>query len=161
MSGQSIASLLGEDLNADALGLGEDRDGHSLIAGYRVDRSIIHVPLAQLGDGLAGPPNDQPLQIFRDDRPIATDELGQQGPFMWEKLARHRAGRAFPLNFEWNAGIDQHLPGRAPVEDHRTMSPWYWGQEPDAHDGMLPPEVLPNPHTVFYTASPNVGWAGY
>lgn len=153
--------LIGE--GGGELGLGEDMVGPDLYAGYIPDRSLVHVPQAQIGDGLAGPINDQPLQIFRDNRVIATDELGMQGPFHLEqgKIARHRAGRTFPLNYDWDTALNRPLTGRPPEQDTRYPSPLSPGQLPGAHDGFMPVEVLPNPNTVFYTASPSVGWEGY
>lgn len=160
MSTQSVHDLIGE--SGGPLGLGEDMTG-SLTAGYLPDRSIVHIPQMQLGDGLAGPPNDQQLQIFRDNRPIATDELGLQGPFFLPQMAiaRHRAGRTFPLNYEWDGGFDPSMLERAPEMDARHLSPLSPGQLPDFHDGVPPVEVLPSPRSVYYTASPNVGWQGY
>lgn len=161
MQTESVADLLGERYTTEDP-YGEDLNGPDLQAGWIPDRSLVYVPPVQLGDGLAGPENDQALQIFRDNRVIATDELGRQGPFAdGPKLARHRAGRNFPLNLEWGAFFDTSLPGLAPEQDALVPSPLYWGQDPDAHDGVPPVEVLPGAKTVFYTASPNVGWTGY
>lgn len=160
MSYQSVSDLLGENLS-DGLGLGEDMTGN-LISGYIPERTVEFSPLTQIGDGLAGAPNEQHLQIFRDDRPIATDELGVNGPFVieWRKLAHHSAGRSFPLNYGWTAGLDQTNPGLLPRNPDSSLypSPLYWGQDPDSFGGMAPVEVLPAAHTVYYTASPNVGW---
>ncbi|HET9721122.1 MAG TPA: hypothetical protein VFP55_13660 [Solirubrobacteraceae bacterium] len=159
MSTQTVMDLLGE--NVAGGGLGEDMTGADLYAGYIPERALLHIPPVQLGDGLAGPENDQPLQIFRDTRPLAVDELGMQGPFQDPKLARHRAGRQFPLNDQWNAGLDQTLPGRVPTQDSLHPSPLYPGQDPDYYPGVPPTEVLASPRTVFFTATPQVGWEGY
>jgi hypothetical protein len=161
VSSQSVADLLGEDLSHDELG--QDLVGASLIAGYIPERAIAHVPAMQLGDGLAGPPNDQQLYIGRDDRPLAVDELGRQGPFLLKMgtLARHRAGRSFPLNYEWGAGIDQTNPGRVPEQDTRTNSPLNPGELPEAHAGVPAAEVLRSARTVFFTTTPQVGWEGW
>lgn len=158
MSTESVMDLIGE--GGGELGLGEDMNGPDLYAGYIPDHSILHMPQAQIGDGLAGPPNEQHLQIFRDNRVIATDELGMQGPFTWEKLARHRAGRTFPLNYEWDTALARPLTGMVPEQDARYPSP-IDPSEYELKDGFTPTEVLPNPSTVFYTASPDVGWPGY
>lgn len=158
---QNVYDLLGEDLTHDELG--EDLQG-GLISGYIPDRSIVHVPAVQLGDGLAGPPNDQQLVIARDNRPIATDELGQQGPWnlnMAGKLARHRAGRQFPLNYEWNAGLDQSNPGLVPQEDALLPSVFDPSQSPSWYVGDPPAELTPTARTVYFTATPTVGWEGY
>lgn len=126
--------------------------------GFVPDRSVqVFVPL-QIGDGLAGPPNDQPLQVFRDTRPLAVDELGMGH---LGKVARHRAGRSLPLNYDWGGWFDTSLPGRAPTQDSRELSPLSPGQLPAAHEGVHPPEVIRNPRTVLYTATPQVGWEGY
>lgn len=163
MTEVSIEQLLGENLQADQLGLGADLMGDDLISGYIPERSIVHVPLTQIGDGLAGPVNEQNLVIYRDERPLAVDELGMQGPFHLEisKYARHRAGRAFPLNYDYGAGFDPAMYEREFVQDMLNPSPLNPGQLPDAHDGVSPVEVLGSANTVFYTASPNVGWEGY
>lgn len=144
MSTQSVMDLLGEDVVEQY--------------GFVPDRSIDHIPMVQLGDGLAGPPNDQPLQIFRDTRPLAVDELGMGH---LGRVARHRAGRTFPLNYEWGGWFDNTLPGRAPKQDARRMSPLYPGQAPEAHEGVPAPEVIRNPRTVMFTATPQVGWEGW
>ena len=141
MSTQSVLDLIGDE-------------GYDFVP----NRSVVVMPPVQLGDGLAGPENDQALQIFRDDRPLAVDELGMGH---LGKLARHRAGRYLPLNYEYGAWFDNSLPGRPPVEDHRTPSPLYWGQSPEAHDGVPATEVIRNPRTVFFTATPQVGWEGW
>lgn len=161
MSSQSVADLLGESLAHDPYG--EDLAGEDLHAGYIPERSVVHIPQLQLGDGLAGPPNDQPLQIFRDNRVIATDELGMQGPFhlSTSAVARHRAGRMFPLNYEWDDALDQTLPGRVPAQDVLRPSVLSPGEQPAWHDGVPPVEVLPAAHTVYFTATPQVGWQGY
>lgn len=157
-----MAELLGEDLANYPLG--EDLAGPDLIDGWIPGRSIEFIPPMQLGDGLAGPPNDQQFQIYRDNRPIPADSVGMLvggGPSHLGIVARHRAGRQFPLNYEWNAGLDQGFPGMLPQQDALYPSPLYWGQAPGAHDGVPPTELLPPTRTVFYTASPRVGWAGY
>jgi len=159
MSTQSVMDLIGEDLVGDTLG--EDRVGPDLYAGYIPERAIVHVPPMQLGDGLAGPINDQPLQIFRDDRPLAVDELGMQGPFTGPKLARHRAGRQFPLNYEWGDWFDPTLPGRVPTQDTRRPSPLSPGEAASAHDGVPATELIGPARTVYFTATPQVGWDGY
>jgi hypothetical protein len=140
----SVADLIGEDVVTDYA--------------FVPDRAVVVITNVQLGDGLAGPPNDQPLQILRDDRPLPVDELGVGH---LGKVARHRAGRSFPLNYAWGLGVDQTLPGRPPQMDTLHPSPLYPGQSPDAHDGVPAPEVIRNPHTVFYTATPQVGWHGW
>lgn len=126
--------------------------------GYVPDRAVAFVPQVVLGDPAAGPPNDQPLQIFRDTRPLAVDELGMGH---LTKVARRAEGRTFPLNDDWGDWFDTSLPGRAPQQDTRTNSPLSPGQDPAAHAGVHPPEVIRNPHTVYYTATPWVGWEGW
>lgn len=160
MSTQSVADLIGETLTSHDP-YGEDMQGAELYAGFIPDRSVVHIPQMQLGDGLAGPPNDQQLQIQRDNRPIAVDELGMQGPFMWTKVAHIRAGRMFPLNYEWDDALDQVYPGRVVMEDVLHPSPLSPGQQAAAHDGVPPVEVMRHAHTVFFTATPAVGWEGY
>ena len=126
-------------------------------------RTIKYVPQAQIGDGLAGPPNDQSLEIFRDTRPIATDEL-EGLPFHISKVARHRAGRTFPLNFGYGAWFDNHFPGQLADLNYRNArnsrgpSPLYPGQNPASHQGVAAAEVIPGVNTVYYTATPEVGW---
>ncbi|HWD76349.1 MAG TPA: hypothetical protein VG371_14505 [Solirubrobacteraceae bacterium] len=161
MSTQSVIDLLGEDLAGGSLG--ENLITDDLIAGYIPERAVVYQPPMQLGDGLAGPLNDQQLYIGRDDRPIATDELGMQGPFMLSigAIARHRAGRSFPLNLDWNEGLDDTLPGLIPEDAGYRAAPLSPGGLPGAHDGVPAVELVENPRTVFYTASPSVGWAGY
>lgn len=161
MSTQSVADLLGENLTADPFG--EDMAG-SLAAGYIPDRSLVYIPMMILGPPLVGPVNDQQLQIYRDNRPIATDELGMQGPFQLDinKYGRHSAGRTFPLNLEWNAGVDQSMYERVPEQDSALSSPYDPSQLPDwGYAGNPAVEVIPGARTVFYTATPNVGWDGY
>lgn len=159
---QSIGYLLGEDLDTDPLGA--DLAGASLISGYIPERSLVIVPPVQIGDGLAGPVNDQQLVIARDNRPLAVDELGKQGPFQLEigKYARHRAGRQFPLNYQFGAGLDPSLPnGDVPLQDQLGPSVFGPQQDPENFEGFQPAEILPATRTVFNTASPNVGWSGY
>ena len=144
MSTQSVYDLLGEDVVEDY--------------GFIPERPVLVFSETQIGDGLAGPDNDQPLQIFRDNRPLAVDELGMG---RISKLARHRAGRSVPLNLDWGAGLDMTLPGRVPRQDVRRASPLYPGQDPAAHEGIHPPEVIAAPDTVYYTATPQVGWTGW
>lgn len=161
---QTITDLLGENITA-ADPYGEDLcDEQNLIAGWITPRSVAYMPQVQIGPGLVGPVNEQQLQIYRDDRPIATDELGMQGPFrlMIGKYGRQPAGRTFPLNIDgWNAGLDQGMPGLVPVQDVLQLSPFGPDQDPGWYDGNPAPEVLPGARTVFYTASPEVGWEGY
>lgn len=143
MSTQSVIDLLGDELGGTP---------------PRLEREVAYIPMMQLGDGLAGPENDQPLEIFRDTRVLAVDELGMGH---LGKLARHRAGRAFPLNEEWGAWFDPDMPGRPPTQDTLRPSPLYPGQSPSWHDGVAAPEVIRGPGTVFFTATPQVGWEGY
>lgn len=160
MSTQTVTDLLGESFAADELG--EDQQG-GLISGYIPDHSLTYIPQTIMGDGLAGPPNDQQLQIYRDDRPIATDELGMQGPFVLDqgRLARHRAGREFPLNMEWNAGIDDTNPGLVPQQDALLPSVFDPSQSPSWYVGDPPAELTPTARSVYFTATPTVGWDGY
>jgi len=152
----SIAQLTGGE-TSPAEPLGQNMSGE-LVFGFIPDREIDYIPQMQLGDGLAGPLNDQPLQIWRDNRVIATDELGMQGPFQgWRMVARRSAGRTFPLNYEFSAGIDPSNPGRLPTQQTMAPSVFPLGWE----EGFQPVEVLPNPNTVFYTANPATGWQGY
>jgi hypothetical protein len=144
MGTQSVYDLLGEDVAAD----------YPHPAAPMVDV----FSLVQLGDGLAGPPNDQPLQAFRDTRPLAVDELGMGH---LGKVARHRAGRSFPLNYAWGAGLDLSLPGRPPQQDELHPSVFGPGQDPALYAGVPGPEVVRNPRTVLYTATPQVGWYGW
>lgn len=140
----SVYDLLGEDVVVEY--------------GYVPERSVAFVPLVQIGDGLAGPPNDQPLQIFRDTRPLAVDELGMGH---LGKVARHRAGRAFPLNDSFDSGLDHTLPGRAPEQDMLRSRSFGPAQDPGLHAGVLAPEVVTNPRTVYWTATPDAGWDGW
>jgi hypothetical protein len=160
----TIAQLLGEPLTT-ADPYGQDLCGPDLYAGYIPGRGVEYIPQVTMGDGLAGPLNIQQLQIQRDDRPIAVDELGRQGPFQLAQgmIARIRAGHEFPLNYEYGpAALDNGMVERVPEQDAQTFAPYgpdqsaAWG-----YDGTYPPEVLPSARTVFYTASPNVGWDGY
>lgn len=155
-----MIDLLGETYSSHDP-YGEDLVGGDLFAGYIPERVVEHVPQMQLGDGLAGPPNDQALQIFRDNRVIATDELGMQGPFTGQKLARHRAGRMFPLNYGWGDNLDPSLPGLEVLQDVLVPSKLSPGQQAAAHDGVPPVEVLGSARSVYFTATPQVGWAGY
>jgi hypothetical protein len=161
---QGIGQLLGENFASDPLGLGSDLvDPDDLTAGYIPERSILYVPQTIIGDGLAGPVNDQMLMIGRDTRPLAVDELGKQGPFQLEigKWARHRAGRMFPLNYDWGAGLDPSLPEAGmPLEEGAVPSVLSPEQSPDGWLGVPPVEIIADAHTVYYTASPNVGWGG-
>lgn len=159
--GQSVADLIGEPLPAGSLGV--DQDDPTLIAGYIPGRTVDYLPPTQIGDGLAGPPNQQILYIGRDNRPLAVDELGMQGPFVlpWTAVARHRAGRSFPLNPDWDHGIDLGAAERASIQDARVLSPFTPGMLPQDHAGVPPVELTPNARTVYYTASPDVGWQGY
>lgn len=160
MSCQNVYDLLGEDYTHDELG--EDLQG-GLISGYIPDHSVVHFVPTQIGDGLAGPPNQQDLVIFRDDRPIATDELGMQGPWNLDigKVARHRAGRQFPLNEGWNAGLDDTNPGLVPQQDALLPSVFDPSQSPEWYVGDPPAELGPTARTVYFTATPQVGWTGY
>lgn len=126
--------------------------------GFVPDRAIVIVSNVQIGDGLAGPENDQPLQIFRESRPLAVDELGMGH---LGKLARHRAGRSVPLNYTFGAGLDPVLPGRPPEQDVLHPSVFGPGQDPAWHDGFPGAQVIRNVHTVYYTATPQVGWEGW
>lgn len=161
MNAQDITDLLGEDFSTNSLG--EDMTGADLTAGWLPDKSIVHVPLTVIGDPVAGPPSDQPLQINRDDRPIATDELGMEGPFViqWKKESHRAAGRTFPLNYDYGAGLDPENPGLAPEQDTLRPSVIGPGNTPEAHDGVPPIELVGSPRTVLYTANPAVGWDGY
>jgi hypothetical protein len=141
---QSVHELLGEE--------------HYQAYDVLPDTGLVFIPLLQLGDGLAGPENDQPLQILRDDRPLAVDELGKGH---LGKLARHRAGRAMPLNMTWNAGVDQSMYERPPEQDARHPSGFGPGQNPAVHQGVPAPELVGNPRTILYTATPEVGWEGW
>lgn len=158
MSTQSVADLIGEGPGDS--GLGEDLAGEDLTTGYIPGRGVDYVPLVQLGDGLAGPPNEQQFVIYRDNRVIPADELGRQGPFILKQgtVARHRAGRSFPLNDEWNAGLDLGMVERVPEQDVRSMSPFGPDQEPSWYAGVPGPEILPATFSVPYTLSPAVGY---
>lgn len=158
MSAITIEELIGE--SGGSTGFGENLSGPDLSTGYLPERNVEFVPLTMLGPPLVGPPNEQLFEIYRDRRPIPADEIGMQGPFMWRKIASHSAGRVFPLNLEWNAGIDQSLPGRPATtpQDSRWPTPLGPGQLPHAHAGFAPVEIVDSPWTVYYTASPNVGW---
>ena len=124
------------------------------------DRGIVHQPTIVIGDGVAGAPNSQPFQIFRDERPIAADEL-QGLPYHQSKLARHP--RDLPLNPGWGpAGIDpmQPLPG-LPLQQGQRPGPFGPQQNPALKAGVAAPEVLANPRTVLYTGTGDVGWQGW
>lgn len=144
MSTDSVYGLLGEDVVEDY--------------GYVPERSVVFVPQLVIGDPAAGPENDQPLQIFRDTRPLAVDELGMGH---LGKLARRAEGRTMPLNDDWGDWFDPSLPGRAPRQDTLHPSVFGPGQNPDSYDGVSPPQLIRNPHTVYYTATPQVGWEGW
>jgi hypothetical protein len=162
MSLQNVRDLIGEDLTGDALG--QDMAGPDLTAGYIPNHSVLFIPKTVIGDPVAGPPSDQPLQIFRDNRPIATDELGMEGPWILEsKKHSHRAaGRTFPLNYDWIGPFEfERTYGMVPEQDTLHPSVITPDNTPSAHDGVPPVELLENPHTVYFTASPAVGWAGY
>lgn len=160
MSTQTVTDLIAEDTTAN-MGLGEDSAGPDLYAGYIPERTVEYMPQLQLGDGLAGPPNQQQLVIYRESRPIATDELGMQGPFSFPQaaIARHRAGRTVPLNYEFGpAGLDPGNVERAPTMDGLVPTPLSPDQLPDWHAGVMAPEILPPTYTVPYTFSPDVGY---
>ena len=147
-SEQSISALLGQQVD----------DRYSIA---RVGRRNDH-PLAptQIGDGLAGPRNVQHLVIFRDARPIATDELAFQRSLGMEVIARHRAGRYFFLNPNMQvggAGLDAELPG-LPLQGGQSPSPLSPLQRGQSTSGIRPTEVLAPAQTVYYTATPQVGY---
>lgn len=147
MAYQNVADLIGESASLQ----NDELPAHV----------IDYIPPVQLGDGLAGPANDQQFAIYRDTRPIQADELQDltsPTPHLGI-VARHRAGRSFPLNYTWGpAGFDFTLPGMVPLQNHRRMSPLSPGGLPRAHDGFKAPEVLKPRRTIFYTSTKHVGW---
>lgn len=155
----TIDQLIGEGPGPD--GLGENLTGGDLINGFIPERDVEFVPLTIIGPPHVGAPNEQLFEIYRDNRPIPADEIGMQGPFTWKKVASHSAGRVFPLNENFGPiGIDRTFPGRVPTgpSDSRYPSPFNPGMLPATHAGFSPVEIVDNPWTVYYTASPNVGW---
>lgn len=157
-----IAQLTGADLGGE-LGLGENLTGH-LTTGYLPDKTVLFAAPTVIGDPAAGPENEQQLVIYRDTRPIAADELGVQGPFLLRQgaIARRKEGRRFPLNLDWGGGLAHHPPDvDQPLQDTRRLSPFSPGQLPDAHQGVASPELTPTARTVWWTATPQVGWDGY
>ena len=115
----------------------------------------------QIGDGLAGPRNVQHLQIFRDALPIAADQLAFQAALGMEVTARHRAGRYFLLNPDMTAGgagLDASLPGLPLHAGLPGPTPFSPGQLSAWHHGIRPAEVLAPAQTVYYTATPDVGY---
>ena len=159
----TISDLIGETLTS-AEPYGENGTSDELTAGYVPEQIVDFVPQTVIGPPVIGPLEDQQFVIYRDVRPIAADELGQQGPWVMlsRAIARRAAGRTFPFNLEFGpAGLDTTFPGRPPTQDTLHPSPLSPLQEPQAHVGLPPVEVLGPVETIYYTASPNVGWAGY
>jgi hypothetical protein len=125
--------------------------------------NLINVqPPTQIGDGLAGPRNRQQLMIYRDTRPIAADELAYQASLGMEVIARHRAGRYFFLSPEFTpggSGLANRLPG-LPLEGglpgpRQINTP---GMQARAHNRNRGPRVLRPAQTVYFTATPYVGY---
>ena len=119
----------------------------------------VQVP-TQIGDGLAGPRSVQRLNIYRDALPIAADELAFQKSLGMEVIARRAAGRYFFLNPDFTVGgpgLDAALPG-LPLQAGQMPSPLGPLQLGVDRRGLPPPEVLPPAQTVYYTASPYVGY---
>jgi len=141
---QLIATLVGEQAAAWQIPPSVARD--------------IAVP-SQIGDGLAGPRNVQHLMIARDAIPIAADELAYQRSLGMEVTARHRAGRYFFLRPEMQVGG----PGLSPELPGLPLQPGLPGprrpQIPATqYHGIPPTQVLPPAQTVYYTATPQVGY---
>lgn len=115
----------------------------------------------QIGDGLAGPRNIQHLQIQRDAIPIAADELAFQRSLGMEVIARHRAGRYFFINPDFQVGgpgLDGSLPGlplQGGLPGPSPMSPLQRGA---GRTGTRGAQVIPPARTVYYTATPQVGY---
>lgn len=116
-----------------------------------------------IGDGLAGPRNVQHLQIFRDALPIAADELAFQRSLGMEVIARHRAGRYFienPTFTAGGAGLDPGLPGMPLVAGLPGATPFSKVNRGYGQAGVRGAQVLPPARTVYYTATPQVGYYG-
>ena len=148
-----IAQLLGESFTPD-MPFGENMSG-DLIAGYSQGETIEFVPETQLGNGVQGPPQQQDLQIWRDNRPLAVDELGMEGPWVipWVKTAKPSEGKTFPLNYEFGTRFDKTNPGRPAGDQTLVMSPFptvTWA------DGAETVEVLPDSEGVYSTAGQGI-----
>lgn len=123
------------------------------------DRIRVAVPTI-IGDGNAGPPNRQGIQIQRDAIPIAADELAFQRSLGMEVRARHAAGRYFHQNGDFTAagaGLADRLPG-LPLQAGQKPSVLGPTQLAGNFRGIRPVSVLPPAQTVYYTATPQVGY---
>ena len=145
---QSVTALLGQQVD----------DRYSIAPVGR--RNDVKVNPSQIGDGLAGPRNVQHLVIYRDPRPIAADELAFQRSLGMEVIARHRPGRYFFLTPEFQvggSGLDGSFPGM-PLQAGQAPSPLSPLQRGARTAGIRPQEVLAPAQTVYYTATPQVGY---
>jgi hypothetical protein len=116
-SSNDLAMLIGESFTPD-MPFGENMEG-DLINGYVVGESIDFVPAVELGNGVLGPPQQQDLVIWRDNRPLAVDELGMEGPWVipWVKVSQPVEGKTFSLNYEFGGQFDKTMPGLNPEEE--------------------------------------------
>lgn len=115
-----------------------------------------------IGPGLSGPRNAQQLTVQRDTRPLAFDELAFQRSLGMEVFARNPAGRymVFYENTAAGGGLSSRLPG-LPLQQGQRPSPVGPAQLAGNFGGIQAPVVLPAARTVYYTASPGVGYGVY
>ena len=147
----TIQELLGEQFTP-AMPYGENMSG-DLVNGYTAGEAIDFVPATTLGNGVQGPPQQQDLQIWRDNRPLAVDELGMEGPWVlpWVMVSHPDAGKTFPLNLDWGMRFDRGMPGLVPQEEPGgLLSPFpvvTWASTPSVV------EVLPTSGDVVYSTA--------
>lgn len=149
-------------MSTPSLGQQLTAQGAAFDAAYNIRASNqirVAVPTI-IGDGNAGPPNRQGIQIQRDALPIAADELAFQRSLGMEVRARHAAGRYFHQNGDFTAagaGLADRLPG-LPLQAGQKPSVLGPTQLAGNFTGIRPVSVLPPAQTVLYTATPQVGY---
>lgn len=137
----TLSMLTGADQTVSPYGSNMS-DPARLDDGYVPGEAIHFVPGVELGDGVQGPPQDQDLVIWRDNRPLAVDELGQEGPFVlpWVKVSHPVEGKSFPLNLAYGGQFDRALPGFPAELDPPGL------QAPYPYPSQATPEtVIPDP----------------
>lgn len=163
MSAPNVIAMLTGATDSGTTGLGSNMQG-TLPDGYLQPYSVEFAAPTVIGPPTVGPDNQQQLEIYRDNRVIPADELGMQGPFLLRQgaIAKRPEGRRFPLNIEYGpAGLDTSLPGLVPIEMAAILAPFSPGQLPASQPGVSAPEVIGPVQTIYWTATPQVGWQGY